>query len=98
MVTGELGFSFLKEHSKSLSYHPSSLLACRGFKAALGQAARGIQRAVHGIEQRQIAQLETTVKVALRKYCSAQHHNFRLTSGLRFQNFLDFMRKWLAAK
>ena len=33
----------------------------------LGQAARGVQRAVHGVEQRQIAHLGTTVKVALRK-------------------------------
>jgi hypothetical protein len=48
----------------------------------LGQAARGIGRAVHGVEQRQIAQLLTAVEVALRKDIAARHHGFRLTSGL----------------
>ena len=48
----------------------------------LGQAARVVQRAVHGAEQRQIAQLGTTVNVALRKAVAAHHHCFRLTSGL----------------
>jgi len=33
----------------------------------LGEAAWGVQRGVHGVEQRQIAHLGTTVKVALRK-------------------------------
>jgi hypothetical protein len=48
----------------------------------LGQAARVVQRAVQGVEQRQIAQLGTTVNVALRKDVAAHHHCFRLTSGL----------------
>jgi hypothetical protein len=48
----------------------------------LGQAARVVQRVVHGVEQRQIAQLGTTVNVALRKDVSAHHHRFQLTSGL----------------
>ena len=48
----------------------------------LGQAARVVQRAVHGVEQRQIAQLGTTVNVALRKNVAAHHHYFRLTSEL----------------
>jgi hypothetical protein len=48
----------------------------------LGQAARVVQRVVHGVEQRQIAQLGTTVNVALRKDVAAYHHCFRLTSGL----------------
>jgi hypothetical protein len=48
----------------------------------LGQAARMIQRAVHGVEQRQIAQLRTAVNVALRKDVAAHRHCFRLTSGL----------------
>jgi hypothetical protein len=48
----------------------------------LGKAARVVQRAVHGVEQRQIAQLGTTVNVALRKNVAAHHHCFRLTSGL----------------
>jgi hypothetical protein len=64
----------------------------------LGQAARGVQRGVHGVEQRQIAQLGTAFKVALRKDIAAHHHCFRLTSGLRSQNPLDFMQKWLARK
>ena len=33
----------------------------------LGQAARVVQRAAHGVKQRQIAQLGTTANVALRK-------------------------------
>jgi hypothetical protein len=33
----------------------------------LGQAARVVQRAVRGVEQRQIAELETAVNVAQRK-------------------------------
>jgi hypothetical protein len=36
----------------------------------LGQAARVVQRIVHGVEQRQIAQLGTTVNAALRKKTS----------------------------
>jgi hypothetical protein len=48
----------------------------------LVQAARVVQRTVHGVEQRQVAQLGTTVNVALRKDVSAHYHCFRLTSGL----------------
>jgi hypothetical protein len=48
----------------------------------LGQAARVVQRAIHGVEQRQIAQLGTTVNVVLRKNVAAHHHCFRLTSEL----------------
>jgi hypothetical protein len=44
----------------------------------LGQAARVVQRVVHGVEQRQIAQLGTTVNVVLRKDVSAHRHCFRL--------------------
>jgi hypothetical protein len=40
----------------------------------LEQAARVVQPVVHGVEQRQIAQLETTVNVALRKNVAAHHH------------------------
>jgi hypothetical protein len=47
----------------------------------LGQAARVVQRVVHGAEQRQIAQLGTTANVALRKNVAAHHHFCRLTSG-----------------
>jgi hypothetical protein len=56
----------------------------------LGQAARVVQRVVHGAEQRQIAQLITTVNVALPKDVAAHHHCFR--------KLLDFMQKWLATK
>jgi hypothetical protein len=49
----------------------------------LGQAAWGVQRAVHGVEQRQIAQLETAVKEALRKYITV---------------ILDFIHKWLQGR
>jgi hypothetical protein len=48
----------------------------------LGQAARVVQRAVRGVEQRQIAQLGTTVIVALSENVAAHHHCFRLTSKL----------------
>jgi hypothetical protein len=61
----------------------------------LGQAARVVQRVVHGVEQRHIAQLRTTVNVALRKDVSAYHHCFRL---MRSKQLLDFMHKWLATK
>jgi hypothetical protein len=56
--------------SKSTASHYFSFfLRCSlavGLKQ-LGQAARGVQRDVYGVEQRQIAQLGTTAKVALRK-------------------------------
>jgi hypothetical protein len=48
----------------------------------LGQAARVVQCAVHGVEQRQIAELGTAVNVALRKKIAAHHHCFRLTPEL----------------
>jgi hypothetical protein len=48
----------------------------------LGQAARVVQRFVHGVEQRQIAELGTTVNVPLRKNRASHHHFFRLTSEL----------------
>ena len=51
-------------------------------KKELGRAARVVQRVVHGVEQRQIAQLGTIVNVALRKDVADHHHCFRLTSGL----------------
>ena len=43
----------------------------------LGQAARLVQRLVYGVEQRQIAELGTTVNEALRKNAAAHHHGFR---------------------
>ena len=46
----------------------------------LRQAAQVIQRAVQGVEQRQIAQLRTTVKVALRKDVAA-HPLFSIDVG-----------------
>jgi hypothetical protein len=48
----------------------------------LGQAARVVRRIVHGVEQRQIAELGTTANVALRENVAAHHHCFRLTSEL----------------
>jgi len=59
----------------------------------LGRAAQRVQRVVHGVVQRQIAQLGTTVKVALRKDVTAHHHAFRLTSEIRSHDLLDFMQK-----
>jgi hypothetical protein len=72
-----------KEHSKSLLFRPSSLLACHGFKAAWASGPGGlVQRVVHGVQQRQTAQLGSTVNVALRKNVAAHHHCFRLKSEL----------------
>jgi hypothetical protein len=48
----------------------------------LGQAAWVVQRVVHVVEQRQIAELGTTANVALRKNIAAHHLCFRLTSVL----------------
>jgi hypothetical protein len=48
----------------------------------LGQAARVVLRVVYGVEQRQRAQLGTTVNVALRKNIAAYYNCFRLTSEL----------------
>jgi hypothetical protein len=50
---------------------PSFFAARLPWVKRLGQAARAVQRAVHGVEQRQIAQLGTTVNVALRNDADA---------------------------
>jgi hypothetical protein len=66
------------------SHYFAVLLRCSlavGLKQ-LEQVDRVVQLVVHGVEQRQIAQLGTTVNVALRKDVAAHHHCFRLTSGL----------------
>jgi hypothetical protein len=64
----------------------------------LEQAARVVQRVVYGVEQRQIAELGTTVNVALRKNFAARHHSFRLTSELVSWHPLDFTHEPLATK
>jgi hypothetical protein len=76
-----------KERSKSLLFRQRSLGKRPGCSLAvglkrLGQAARAVQRFVHGVEQRRIVQLGTAVNVALRKDVAAHHHCFRLTSEL----------------
>jgi hypothetical protein len=66
------------------SHYFAVLLRCSlavGLKQ-LGQVARVVQSVVHGVEQRQKAQLGTTINVALRKDVAAHYHCFRLTSGL----------------
>jgi hypothetical protein len=77
--------SLVRCASKSTASHYFTvLLRCSlavGLKQ-LGQAARVVHRVVRGVEQRQIAQLETTVNLALRKDFAAHHNCFRLTSGL----------------
>jgi hypothetical protein len=77
--------SSVKFTAKSTASHYfTALLRCSlavGLKQ-LGQTARVVQRVVHGVEQRQIAQLGTIVNVALRKNVAAHHHCFRLTPGL----------------
>jgi hypothetical protein len=77
--------SSVKFAAKSTASHCFAvLLRCSLAKdlKQLWQAARVVQRVVHGVEQRQLAQLGTTVNVALRKNAAAHHHCFRLTSGL----------------
>jgi len=76
--------SLLKCASKSTASHYFFVL----FRCSLAvglkrpdQAAPGVQRAVHGVEQRQIAQLGTAVKVALRKDMAAHHHDFSIDVG-----------------
>ena len=59
----------------------------------LVQAARGVRRNVHHLEQQHIAQLATTVKVALRKNIVACHHDIHLASGLKSQNPKDYAHK-----
>jgi hypothetical protein len=77
--------SLVKCAAKSASSHYFAvLLGCSlamGLKQ-LGQAARVVQRVVHGGEQRHIAELGTTVNLALRKNVAAHHHFFQLTSEL----------------
>jgi hypothetical protein len=88
LVVGELCEVWLKSKA---SHYFAVLLRCSlavGLKM-LGQAAWGVKRVVHSAEQRQIAQQGTTVDVALRKNVAAHYHGFRLTSGLRSQNFLE---------
>jgi hypothetical protein len=71
--------SFTKFASKSTASHYFAVLLryliALGLKR-LGQAARGFQRAVHGVEQRHILQQRTAVDVALRKKYAAHHHGF----------------------
>jgi hypothetical protein len=75
--------SSVKCAAKSTAIHYFTvLLRCLlavGLKQ-LGQAARVVQCAIHGVEQRQIAQLGTAVNVALRKNNAAYRHGFRLAS------------------
>jgi hypothetical protein len=76
--------SLVKCAAKSTASHYFAVLIrcslAMGIKQ-LGQAARVVQRVVHDVEQRQIAQQRTTVNVALRKDVAAHHHCFSLTSG-----------------
>ena len=77
--------SSVKFASKSTASHYFTALLCCSLAVGLkelGQAARGVKRAVRGVEQRQIAQLGTVAYVALHKDVAAHHHCFRLTSGL----------------
>jgi hypothetical protein len=87
----------VKEHSKSLLCRSFSLRACRGFEAARASGP-GVQSGVNGVEQRQIAQLGSTAKVALRKDITAHQHDIRWTSRLQARNLMDFAYNWLARK
>jgi hypothetical protein len=78
--------SLVKFASKSTTTHFFAAFLCCSLAVGLkelGQAARGVKRAVRGVEQRQIAQLGTTVKVALCKDIASHHHGFRLKTSLR---------------
>jgi len=71
--------SLVKCAAKSTASHYFAVLfSCSlamGLKK-LGQAARVVQRVVHGVEQRQIAELGTTVNVAPRNNFAAHHNCF----------------------
>ena len=71
--------SLVKCASKSTASHYFTALLCCWLAVGLkrfGQAARVVQRVVHGVGHRQIAQQGTTVNVALRKDVAAHHHLF----------------------
>jgi hypothetical protein len=77
--------SFVKFAAKSTASHYFAVLLRCSLAVdlkQLGQAARVVKRVVHGVEQRQIAQLGTAVNVAHCRDVAAHHHGFRLTSGL----------------
>jgi hypothetical protein len=70
---------WLKCVSKNIARHYYVvLLRCSlaGGLKQLGQAARVVQRVVHGAEQRKIAQLGTTVIVALHRDDAAPHRHY----------------------
>ena len=59
----------------------------------LGHEAMGVRRDIHHLEQRQIAQPETAVKLALRKIISVLHREVQWMSELKYLNLLDFTHK-----
>ena len=80
---------FVKFASKSTASHYFAVLLRCSLAAGLkivGQATRGIQRAVHGAKQRQIAQQGTTVDVALRKKCCCSSPWFSIDVGTSIPN------------
>jgi hypothetical protein len=64
----------------------------------LGQAAQVVQRVVHGVEQRQIAELGMTVNVALSKDVAAHHHFFLIDVGTLILATLGLHAQVLATK
>jgi len=71
--------------AKSTSIHYFAVLLRCSLAVSLkqlGQAARVVQRAIHGFEQRRIVQLGMAVNEALRKDVAAHHHSFRLTPAI----------------
>jgi hypothetical protein len=53
----------------------------------------GFRRLVCELKQRQIAQLETAVKVALRDNTNVLYHGIRSAFGLKSQKLVDFAKK-----
>jgi hypothetical protein len=75
-VRNWLSASLVKFAAKSAASHYFAVLLRCSLAMSLKkleQAARVVQRAVHGAEQRQIAVQGTTVNVALRRNVAAHH-------------------------
>jgi len=97
LAVGELGKVAAKSSASHYVASPFRCVLAVGLKQ-LWHGTLGVKSDVHQIETRQIAQLRTAVKVALRRNIAVLHRDIRWTSGLKSHNSLDFAHKWLANK
>jgi hypothetical protein len=54
--------------------------------------------AFHGVEQQQITQLGTAVKVVLRKDIAVHHHGYSIDVGIAIPESPGLCAQWLALK